>query len=366
VTAKAASLTAGKSADEIPAVLHVFVRDQIKTVDLTGPWIYDDVTLDKILAKGEGTHAEKALLLQGLLQAANQKAQLVWAARRTRGRILADLPNPLRFDRVLVRVGRGTSLHTFLDPVDPSLAIGVLSPAYEGTLAVVHDPKTPETITLPMRSFISNQRQAKLDLTVDADGRTAGKGQLVLKGNYAWEESFPSREPAETTKAWSKWAEDALPGYRISDIKVVDQPDESALRVEWAMAATEESVLGDEVTLHPARPIGPFRQPFTVSSSERRSSVLLDHHGVEEVEVTVAWPKGWTPSPPPPTSSMEAGIASYRIDTKADPGGTTLSYKRRLEIRKREPADRTEFGALRNLFAEAEKRDAQTVVLTRR
>ena len=221
-------------------------------------------------------------------------------------------------------------------------------------------------MTLPITSFAVHQRQARLDLTIDDSGKAAGKGELLLKGHYAWEQSFPKREAKETDEAWQKWADAAMPGYKITGIKIDDQPDKGTLKVEWAMAATEESVLGDEVSLTPSRPIGPVRQPFTVTEAERRSPVIMDHGGIEEVQLKVTLPKGWAPVSLPPASTTDAGIGAYRTESSVDAATNTLLFNRRMEIRKREPADLVEFAALRNLFTEAEKRDAQTLVLARR
>jgi hypothetical protein len=301
-----------------------------------------------------------------MLSAANVTSQLVWAADRNRGRILAELPNAGSFDRVLVRIQREGGFATFYDPVDRSLGPGRLSAAYEGTLAVVHDPKKPETITLPATSFVAQQRRATLNLAVDSEGRTSGKGELMLKGHYAWEQSFPRREAKDTQEAWQKWADAAMPGYKISEIQVEDRPDEGTLKVEWKMAATEESVLGDEVSLMLSRPIGPVKQPFTVGEAERRSGVMFDHGGLEEVELRLTWPKGWAVVTPPQAVSSDAGIAAYRVEATVDALANTLTYKRSMQIRKRELDDRVEFAALRNLYTEAEKRDAQAVVIARR
>lgn len=366
VGAKAVALVAGKTGDDAAVVLHRFVRDEIKTIEDTGPWIDEQTTVDKILTKGEGTPADKALLLQAMLSAVGVESQLLWAADWRRGQILAELPNPGAFDRVLVRLRRERLNGLILDPVDASLAAGRLSPGYEGSVAVVHDPKSPETITLPVTSFAAHRRQASLQLAIDAEGRTSGKGEMVLHGHHAWKESFPKRDAKETQEEWQKWADAVLPGFKITGLKVEDHPDAGSLKIEWAMTATEESVLGDEVTLNPARPIGPVKQPFLVNETQRRSPVIMDHGGIEEVELKLTWPQGWALAAPPQPVFKDAGIAAYRIEAKTDAAANSLTYKRRMEIRKREPADRPEFAALRNLFTEAEKLDAQTLVLARR
>jgi Domain of Unknown Function with PDB structure (DUF3857) len=364
--AKAAVLAAGKTGDDAAVALHRFVRDEIRNIEDTGPWIAEGTSVDRILANREGTPADKGLLLQAMLNAVGVDSQLLWAADWRRGRILADLPNPGAFDRVLVRTRREVGTGLLLDPVDASLAAGRLSPGYEGSVAVVHDPKAPETITLPLTSFVTHKRQASLQLAIDAEGRASGKGEMVLRGHHAWKESFPKRDAKETQDEWQKWADASLPGFKITGLKVEDKPDDGSLKVEWEMAATEESVLGDEVTLNPSRPIGPAKQPFLVNETQRRSPVIMDHGGIEEVELKLSWPPGWALAASPPPVFKEAGIASYRVEAKADPAANSLVFKRRMEIRKREPVDRAEFAALRNLFTEAEKLDAQGLVLARR
>ena len=126
------------------------------------------------------------------------------------------------------------------------------------------------------------------------------------------------------------------------------------------------AVTADEVTLVATRPLGPVRQLFTADATARRSPVIMDHGGVEEIEARIAWPQGWSLATSTEPAAIEMGIGGYRSNVSVDAAQRTAVFKRRMDVRKREPADRIEFAALRNLYAEAERRDAQALVFARR
>lgn len=367
VRAKAREIVtkAGKDPVEQARALYTFVRDRIETVPLPGVLLAEGSNVDAVLAGGRGDYAEKALLLASLLEAVKIDAELVWVAERQDGRVDLGLANPAWFDSIVVRAHPG-GREVFLDPSDPTLGFGFLRPGNEGMAAVVFDHKSPQTIDLPTTSFEKNLRKAVVDLAVDEEGRATGHGELDLSGQHAWLRLGWRNTPEETAEAWTDWLEEAYPGFAIDGVEVDESIPERHVRVSWTMAQLQEEVLGDEESLLPSRPLGPFQQRFQLAASERRTPVLFSFADRDEVELHLSWPDGWEVESAPPTVSEQGTAGSLSVSVERQDGEHRLTYHRRLDLPKREIVGRDGYGAVRALDARAEENDAEPVLLVRR
>jgi hypothetical protein len=355
---------AGGGARQRAEALYRFVRDEIATEDLVGLWLDEGSSVGKTLADKKGDYAEKALLLQTMLDAAQIKSRLVWAADRWRGQIDPELANPSWFDRVLV-TAEIDGQRVFLDPSDRSLGFGQIQYAYEGTPAVIHDRKKPETIVLPETPFDQNGRRAVIDLTLDETGALAGTGELVLTGHHAWERTDWQDDDARTLEAWTKWLDDRSPGFAVSEVKFEEKPDERTVRLTWKLAQREEDVLGDEASLIPSRPLGPVAQPFVQAGDKRRSPVLFDYADRDEVELRLHWPEGWRVDTLPALTKQERPAGAFVVELEEKEAERTLVYRRRFDVRNRKLGSAQEYEAVRALYAAVEKSDAQPLALVR-
>lgn len=149
-------------------------------------------------------------------------------------------------------------------------------------------------------------------------------------------------------------------------MKAVESVDERKVTVTWSLAQREEEVLGDEVTVSPSAPLGPRAQSFVQPVSARRSGVMFDYANREEVQLRLRWPEGWKVEglPQPANVTSEAGALVLEADLKE--GERTLVYTRRFDLTRRELNTVAEYEAVRSLFGEVEKRDAQPVFLVRK
>jgi hypothetical protein len=341
-----------------------YVRDEIETVDDTGPWPSVS-TLDDLLSTKKGNSADKVLLLQAMFKAAGIESKIVWASDRRERVVDPEIPNPAWYPRTIALVERPTGL-LYLDVSDSTLAQGRLAPGFEGAAATVHDPKAPRQVVLPSASFAANGRKLTLDLRVDAEGRTTGTGTLVHRGHSAWQRIALGRDAEETLRHWTDLLGERLPGFDASDVKVVEKVDEALVEVKFSVAARTESVLGDEVSLQLSRPLGPAVQPFPGDPQQRKTPVRLDFGSQDDVVANVSWAEGWSVSSMPPTVAKPGTPGFFSASTKADLAARTLRFERTLQIRSREPKSPSEFVALHGLYAEAEKADAQALLLVRR
>jgi hypothetical protein len=361
---KARELATGASAREKAEALYRFVRDEIETVHDPGVSPAEGASLDKALTQKRGDPVDKALLLEALFRAAKLNSRLVWAANRWNGLVDIRVANPAIFDTVLVAVDLDGK-RWFLDPTDRALGFGRLHYAYEGMPALVFDKKKPEPITLPETQSEQNGRRARLDVAVDAGGRLAGKGELTLTGNHAWNRTRWQDDEAATLKAWTDWLGEELEGFQVEEVKFEEKVEEGTVRVTWSMKQREEEVLGDEASLHPSAPLGPTKQPFVQDSSKRRTAVLFPFPDRDEVELRLQWPEGWKLDTQPKPVTLRNRGGELTVAVEVDAAARSLVYRRSLGIPKRQLDTTGQYEDVRALFRAAEASDAEALGLVR-
>lgn len=365
VTQKARSLAASGTPRERVEALYRFVRDEIRADPYIGVAVNPEDSLGKILSKKEGSRADRALLLHAMLKAVKVGSRLVWVRDRADGTVDPQLPNPAWFDNVLVMVELDGQ-RVFLDPTDSSLGFGQLRSGYEGSLGLIYDKKKPEEIVLPETPFDQNVRRAEVDLALDEKGRLTGTGTLKLTGHHAWEKTDWQEDEAKTLEAWKDWLAESYRDFQISDVKATESPDERKVLLTWAMAQREEEVLGDEASVVPSAPLGPVSQPFVQPASSRRSGVVFEYTDRDEVELRLRWPEGWKVESLPKTATVQSGVGVLDANVEVKEAERSLVYRRRIDITKRTISSTRDYEAVRSLYGELEKSDAQALLLVRR
>jgi transglutaminase-like putative cysteine protease len=363
VAKRAREIAAAGTPREKALSLYRFVRDGIETDPAVGVDLREGSFLAKVLREEKGDAAEKALLLQAMLAAVKIDSRLVWAADRNRGAIDLELPNPEWFDAVFVAVDL-EGKRVFLDPSDRALGFGQLRSGYEGTPALLFDAKKPERISLPESSADQNLRRAEIALALDEKGRLGGTGTLRLTGHHAWEKIDWRDDEAATLKAWGDWLAESYRDFQISEIKALESPDENQVTVTWAMAQREEEVLGDEAEVVPSAPLGPMVQPLVQPVTSRRSAVMFDYPDRDEVELRLSWPEGWNVEGKPREAAVTNAAGTLAVEVQQ--GERSVVVKRRLDVTRKTLATSQEYEAIRSLFAQTEKSDAQKLLLVRR
>ena len=369
---RAKELAAGAKADGQRAVaeaLYRFVRDEIETEDLPGVELRKDMTPDSVLKAGSGDPADKALLLQTMLEAAGIDAKLVWAADRHDGLVDLRLPNPAWFDRVLVAAelaGSQGGERVYLDPSVPLLGFGRLLPGLEGTAALIVDPKKPEEVTLPGSPHDANGRRATLALELDESGAVSGRGEMILTGHHVWSETPDGAPLSEIEEAWGERLESRFADFEIEELTAEGSPDAQEVRLEWSFRQNQEEVLGDESQIAPSLPLGPATQPFATGVELRRSPVFFSFGDADLLEMTLTWPEGWRLEALPQEVDAENRAGVFEASVETDAEGRTLRYRRRFDLAAARLNDQGLYEELRALFDAAQRHDAQALVLARR
>jgi hypothetical protein len=365
VEAKAREIAGAGTPREKAQALYRFVRDQIEPDSYVGPIVAADAMLGKSLSQQRASRAEKALLLQAMLQAAGVDSRLVWAADRDRVTLDPQLPSPGWFDTVLVRLELDGQ-PVYLDPTDRSLRFGGLRAGHQGTTALLYDVKKPEMIVLPETPFYKNLGRAEIDLALDGSGRLTGMGTLRLSGEHPWSAIGRQESEAKAAEAWKKWLGKRFHDFQISGVQAAEAVEDGTVTVTWQLAQSPDEVLGDETSIVPSAPFGPQAQPFVQPASSRRSGVVFGDLYREEVELKLRWPPGWTVESMPPERNLSAKAVSISSRVQVNAAERTLVYKRRFDVSQRQLATSQEYENVRNLFAEVEKNDAQALALVHR
>jgi hypothetical protein len=360
----AAREAAGNGNDRQKAeALYRYVRDRIETRPGGGIWVDSGTRLRKLLNDRAATGAEKAVLLHAMLKEVGIASDLIWAADRSRGTVDPKAPNPNWFEAMLVAVKLGDE-PSFLDPSSPDLAFGQLKPGYEGSGALV--VRNAQRFVLPETPFDQNLRRAEIDLALDDKGRLAGKGTLRLAGLHAAERLHWRDDAAQTAKAWKEWLEASYREFQIADVQAVEAAEERRITVTWSMTQREEEALGDEATLLPSAPLGLTAQPFVQTASERRFDVVFDYADRDEVELRLRWPAAWRLDQRPRPAALDGPCGALSAGVVVNEPERTLVYRRRFDVTRRKLGSKDEYEAVRALFGEAARNDAQALTLVKK
>ncbi|MDA8020647.1 MAG: DUF3857 domain-containing protein [Thermoanaerobaculia bacterium] len=355
----AKELTRGLANDREKAeAIFRHLRDEIRTVSGWGVWPSDS-NANKALETRLATSAEKAVMMQIMLDAAKIDSDLVWAAHRDQGVVNLTVANPAWFDGVLVRVDVGEG-PVFLDASDPGLAFGQLLPGYEGMAAVALHSKKPETLELPVSEPKDSSRVAELDLALDEDGRLSGTGSLIQTGHWAWRLIYGSDDMEAQAEAWEEILEKDFPTHDVTDVQVTEDADASQVTVTWSMAQREEEVLGDEVSFVPSAVLR-TTQPF--EAEKRLTPVQMDLHLDDSVKLELTWPEGWEIEAVPEMVDMLTPLGSYRVDLSWDEEARELSFLRSFQRPAGEYRSPEEYTTLLRLYDNAARSDASSITL---
>ena len=353
---------AGGEPREQAAAIYRFVRDQIQLLSVHGIFVRKGASVDSVISQGRGDPADKALVLQSMLEAQKIPADLVWVADRAGGTIDIKTPNPGWFDRMIVRARVGGETF-FLDPSDRRLGFGHLSPGLEGTPALLFHPRKPEIIRLPVTPWQENHRRAAVELRLDGEGRLGGEGSLELTGHHAWRQMRRAGDSDRAAEAWREWLESSFGDFAVTGVEVAELPDERRIRVSWSMAQPDEEVLGDEASVRVGRPLGLDSNPF---NAPRRSPVHFAFADCDEVEMSLTWPEDWRVDVLPPMADFSGPVGNFVAQVDHQPSERRLRATRRLDIVQQELGNAALLGAIRELYSVAENTDGQSLVLVRR
>jgi hypothetical protein len=361
VRSKGKELTASLSTEAEKAVaLYHFVRDEIVTEHYFGVTVGDG-TAQMTLKKGRGDYAEKAVLLQYMIDGAGIDASVAWTSPADIIRIETEHANlgQLQYPLVVAKIDGD---QVFLDP-SSDLGFGLLKPEIEGMPCLLVDYKKPEWVTAPSTPAEESGRLARLELQLDQQGRITGSGKLIVFGHDAWRRLVMNLSRQALSEAWMSWLWRSFPGYDLTNVSLREIREQRHIELTWQLHQREDEILGDEASIAPAVPLAFSRTPFTLPAEQRKSPVHLPFCFTDRVELKLSWSEGWSVDSLPDLSSManDAGYISARIvvnDEKQE-----LTATRQLQVSRRDHIGKAEYDELKTLYQTAVANDAESLVL---
>ena len=126
-------------------------------------------------------------------------------------------------------------------------------------------------------------------------------------------------------------------------------------------------MLGDEATVVPSAPLGPVAQPFVQPASSRRTGVMFDFPDRKEVVLQGPLARGVEARGDARGRRIwRSSVGGLSTAVRGRTGERALVYTRRIDLTKRTLDTAQQYEAVRSLFAEVEKTDAQSLLLAHR
>lgn len=361
---KVKALIAGLQGDEQKArAIYRFVRDEIDSYDWSGVSV-GKRTGDQVLKDGGGDSADKAVLLQTMLKAAKIDSKIGWIRARDEGTTHQNVPTPFQFTDV-VTVAQIGGKQVFLDPTGSSLPFGTLRPYLENLPCLLVGGKEPEWVTTPYLPIDGNHRQATIRWRVSPEGALSATGDLLFTGHWGRSAAASGKSEDSPEDHWQEWLEGRFSGFDVSEVKCTETEEQMQVAVSWRLQQREEEMLGDEVSLNLAAPVGLTKNTFSLPPGKRSTPVLLSHASSSTVEVHVEWPEGWELDGQPRLKQLANGAGTLSTALRAAEGGQGLVASRTLALAKREFMGGGAYGELHQLWSAAAANDAETLVLVR-
>lgn len=319
------------------------------------------------LKRGAGTSDDVVLLTLALASAAGLDARV--AATSDRGDLFprSVQPHPYFFRGRIVAVRNGDGW-LFADPANEYAPNGELPWQYEDQRVLIADPKNPIQARTPLSQpgYSVKKRTGRFRLA--EDGALEGDARIEYSGH--WADTFREQEdqdaPAEREKSLRELVERRFAGAEMTAVRVENVTDLSGayanvyrIRIPGYAQRT-----GSRLFVQPAV----FQKGIAgvFQGIERKAEVYFDFPWVEEDEVRIELPAGYTVEELPAQTPVNAGSFTYDARLAVEDGQLVL---RRTQVIGNEGAilfPQTSYRPIRAVFDSMHKGDSRTVVLRRK
>jgi len=358
--------------------IYDFCRTKIKNISDDASGLSDDETKKlkankspaETLQKGMGTGSNIDMLFGALAKAAGFDAR--WALSGNRDDMFFDrsLANYSFLQSSFIAVRVGEQWHYF-SPSEKYTPFGMLGWPEESMETLITDSKEPiwtKTSTSPPEKSLA-KRTAKLRLL--DDGTIEGDVQIEYTGHLAFEkkEYNDDDSPAQREATLRDGIKERMSTAEISNIKIenVTDPIKPFIASYHIRVPGYAQRTGKRIFLQP----GFFEHGHSplFSGSERKHSVYFHYAWLEEDDVTIDLPAGYSldnaDAPAPVTTDMTQGISAHEVKLGLTRDGRTLALNRRFFFGGKNmlmfPA--TSYKAVKNLFDIFHKSDNHTITL---
>lgn len=317
---------------------------------------------DETLTKGSGNSADVAGTAVAMLRATGVEATLAAIRRRSRGSMPANLPIPVLFDDLLVKIP-GADAPVFFSPAS-RIAVGNLPSECRGILAAPFESKVAQPVSVPDFTSVENRVVRTAEVTVDGTGTLRGEGTLVYQGvaGEPWRRRLADAD-AESRKDEVR---DALrrfmPGTQVTSLEVVALDDDAkdlTIKVAWETEGYA-SVAGKRLLLNPN--LFSRVDAAAWAPAERKLSIDLDGAFEQADTIVIKLPEGAKDVTLPAPSSMGAGpVGAYKA--YAEKGQGTVTVKRTMRLDVYDFPETRSYNGLRRWFGDIASADDKPIVI---
>lgn len=222
----------------------------------------------------------------------------------------------------------------FFDPTDEISPVGRLAGALQESWGLVATRDGGRLVQLPRMAYRDNGLRRTGELKLDEKGALSGRFMERFTGDLASNQRYALRSatrqadlirPVEMLLA-SSLATFRVDGAEASNRTALDQP------FEWRYNLVADAYArrsGDLLSFRP-RVVGNKAEPLD-GKAGRVHDVILPEARMDEDEVVIDLPEGFTVDSIPDAVDMDVGVAAYRSRTEVL--GTQLKYTRTYELR---------------------------------
>lgn len=356
-----ARLTAGKNtpAEKMQALAQ-FVQHDIRYVAIElgiGGW--QPHAAPEVFSHRYGDCKDKATLMRSMLHEIGVDSYYVVINTR-RGAVGPDTPAHNGFNHAITAIklqdGTDTLLAAtlqhpklgrllFFDPTDEVTPLGEIRGDLQANYGLLVTPDGGELVALPQQPSAMNGIAREGRLTLDANGRLAGRVTETRTGDRAWEERWSMRmvtKDADRIKPFESLLAGSLPNYHIthasfSNLHETDLP----FGFDYSFESQDYAKNAGGLLLVRPRVLGVKAQGFLETKEPRKFAVEFQGPVRDTDSFEIAIPAGYVVDDLPPPVDVDYSFASYHSKTEFK--DNAIRYSRTYEIKQLSvPVDRVD------------------------
>ncbi len=319
------------------------------------------------LKKGMGTGGNVDMLFAALAKAAGFDARLALSGNRSDMFFDRGLANISFLQSAFIAVKVGDEWQYF-SPAEVYTSFGMLGWPEESQETLITDPKEPIWTRTATSAPEQSTAKRRATLQLMADGTLEGDVSIEYTGHQGFEkkEYDDDDSPSQREETLRTSIKSRMSTAEISNIKIenVTDPIKPVIYSYKVRVPGYAQRTGKRIFLQP----GYFehgRRPL-FSGSERKHSVYFSYPWLEDDEVVINLPDGYTlDNADAPTPLRSGEISAYQPTLQATTDGKTLVYKRRFFFggggQILFPVE--SYPAVKALFDQVNKQDNHTITL---
>jgi uncharacterized protein DUF3857/transglutaminase superfamily protein len=329
----------------------------------------------EILRKSYGDCKDKVTLMRALLREVGVESFSVSINATDRYAFRKEWPSPHQFDHVIIAVSVAGGVDSpavgvsprfgrllYFDPTDAYTPVGEIPEALQNSYALIVAPGGGELVSTPMAPGSSNRLHRSVEASLDEEGRIDVRLIENCSGSSGTRNRrlYQSLSKPDYRKVIEHWISADAPGANVSEIVVDDAADsEFSLSVAFDADHYGQTMRDRLLIFLPA--VVSRRDDTAFCDAERRHPVVLSGHKYTET-ATFQLPESFEVDESPEPVELSTGFGRYKAAIKID--GHKLIFERQLDLDSA-LIPPSEYGELRNFFAEIQRYEQTPVVLIR-